>query len=499
MDNKDLNLFEELFAISNLFEIIGIFNIIYIILINLIPKLYSLNIFKKKKDRKKKQKILLISFITIITCWIPYFLSFFPGTLSLDSLGELNMIINNFSNVTDHHTVLHILFIAIPYKIGFAMFGTITSGIVLSTITQMILLAYIFAYFITFLYERNISKNILIIILLFYAILPMNGYYSIVMWKDVMFAGSLLLLTIETIKIIEKQKENKLNFKNLISFIPISLLCIFFRNNAIYMYAILAIITLIIFKKHFKLFLSIFFIVFSTYIIIKGPILNYLNISKSASAEYIAMPLQQIGRMAYKNVNFTDKERKLINNLLPTEIMASVYNPYVVDAIKFNKNYNISAFDNNKGKYFKLWINLVKENPEIAIEAYSASTLGYWYPGVKYWSVMDYIPENEYGITLKPILPEPLTYTIKALSSKEIPIINMQWSIGLGIWLMLLFSILTIKKNKLPAIYPFIPSIGIWITLMIASPVFGEFRYVYCIFVCLPLLALCPYLKLKTK
>ena len=75
----------------------------------------------------------------------------------------------------------------------------------------------------------------------------------------------------------------------------------------------------------------------------------------------------------------------------------------------------------------------------------------------------------------------------------------MEWSIGLVFWVILIFAMMSIRKNKLYGIYPFIPIIGIWITMMIASPVFGEFRYVYGAYTCLPLLMLCPYLLNKFK
>ena len=115
-------------------------------------------------------------------------------------------------------------------------------------------------------------------------------------------------------------------------------------------------------KKHIKIFGVAFFIVFSIYLIIKKPVFNYLNITKSSSAEYIGMPLQQVGRMAFKNVKFTEDEKELINELMPLEVMAVSYNPRLSDGIKFNENYNSAIFDNNKLEYLKLYLKLVKIN-----------------------------------------------------------------------------------------------------------------------------------------
>lgn len=497
MNSKDISIFSALFSVKSFFSLIGTFNLIYLLLTYIFPKLVSYKMKNKQSIIKKKWIIFIISFLVIITCWLPYFLSYYPGILSPDSLSELGTVINNFTTISDHHPVLHILFIAIPYNIGKSIFGTVTMGVALSTILQMSIMSLIFSSFIVFLYNRKVNDFILLIVLLFYALMPMHGYYSITMWKDVIFGGLLLLLTMETIKVIEKANSDSINIKSIISFIIVSLLCIFFRNNAIYMYILLAIFTIFMFKKYYKTFIISFLIVFGTYFIVKGPIFDYFNVEKSSSAEYIGMPLQQVGRMAFKNIEFNKNEKKLIDELIPLETLSTTYNPVTSDGIKFNKEYNVTAFDSNKSDYFKLWLNLVIKHPDIAIEAYTISTLGYWYPGVQYWSVSTVIEENNFNLHMYPKIPDYIRAIFPKLESREMPIFNIQWSIGFCFWTLLIFGIVAFKKNKWNALYPYIPIFGIWLTMMIASPVFGEFRYVYGAFTCLPLLMLCPFFKLK--
>lgn len=177
------------------------------------------------------------------------------------------------------------MFVAIPYKIVFGITNNVTISVAAVTLTQMIVMASIFSSLIVFLRNRKVKDKILFAILAYYAILPMHGYYSIVMWKDVIFSGLLLLLTMELVKIIEKQNNNKLNFKQLISFIIVSIFCVFFRNNAIYMYFLLAIATFIFFRKYYKIFIPAFVIVFGVYYTVKGPVFEALNITKSSSSE----------------------------------------------------------------------------------------------------------------------------------------------------------------------------------------------------------------------
>lgn len=497
--NTKVDIFRIFFTFKNFIYIVGIFNLLYIVLTNIMPKLYSYSIKKGKSIFKSKKFMLIICFLIIMLCWMPYFLSFYPGNLSPDSISELTTVINNFANASDHHPIIHILFIAIPYKIVFGITNNMTISVAAVTLTQMFIMSLIFSSLIVFLHNRKVNDKILFVILVYYAILPMHGYYSVVMWKDVIFSGLLLLLTMELVKIIEKQKNNKLNFKQLISFIIVSIFCVFFRNNAIYMYFLLAIATFIFFRKYYKIFISAFVIVFGVYYIIKGPVFEALNITKSSSSEYIGMPLQQIGRMAYKDVKFTKKEKETLNKLMPLKEMKKAYNPIISDGIKFNSYYNSNVFDENKGEYLKLWLGLIKKYPSIALEAYSISTLGYWYPGVSYGSVCYGIVENDYGLKNDPKLGNQVQYFLFDIEKRGVPILNIEWSIGLCFWLILVFAILTVKKIGKKALYIYVPVFGIWLTMMAASPVYAEFRYVYGAFTCLPLLMLIPYMNFKSN
>lgn len=499
MYSTNIGIFRTFFELKNFVYIVGIFNLLFIIFTNIMPKLYFYSTNSEKSLFKNKKVMFLVCFLIIILCWMPYFLSFYPGNLSPDSISELTTVINNFANASDHHPIIHILFIAIPYKIVFGITNNMTYSVAAVTLLQMVIMASIFSSLIVFLHNRKIKDKILFIILAYYSLLPMHGYYSIVMWKDVIFSGLLLLLTMELIKLIEKSNNKTLNFKQLFGFIIVSILCVFFRNNAIYMYFILAIATFIFFKKYFKIFIPAFIIIFCIYYTIKGPIFNVLNIKKSSSAEYIGIPIQQIGRMTYKDAYFTKEEKDLLNKLMPIEEMAKAYNPIISDGIKFNPNYNSEVFDENKIDYFKLWLNLIRKYPTIALEAYSISTLGYWYPGVSYNSVCFGIIENDYGLKNDSKLGNKVLNFIYDIEKRGVPILNMQWSIGLCFWLILIFAILAVKRKNKKMIYIYIPIFGIWLTMMLASPVYAEFRYVYGAFTCLPLLMLIPYMNFKVN
>ena len=292
------------------------------------------------------------------------------------------------------------------------------------------------------------------------------------------------IVYIECIHAIEK---HKITVKNSYSFILVSILVVFTRNNAIYMYLVLSFFTIITFRKQLKAIIPMLIIVFGTYLVTKGPVYKALNVQTSSSAEYIAIPLQQIGRMAYKNIKFTTEEENKINKLIPVETLKEVYNPDIVDPIKFHKNYDAAEFEKDKLGYLKLWSSLCIKHPKTAVEAYLISTIGYWYPGTEgFVTTMD-IENNSLGIKNSSIIPQGIRNYTSKIQSIRIPLLGFSYCIGFCIWIIGVTAYLIYKKYNRRQLYFIAPVFGVWLTMLIATPVASEFRYVYCAYLCLPI------------
>lgn len=478
--------FHLLTSLLSVYTVCYIFGLGYLVFI-MITILYQSKFIQEKITNPldcSNKKIFLISFCVIIICWCPFFLTYYPGLLTGDSIAQLNIILGNFHKLSDHHPLIHTFFMAIPYNIGFFISNSKTFAVSCITMTQMIIMALIYAYFITYLKNRKISKTILYIIIGIYAVIPVFGFYSITLWKDILFSGLFLLFVIELAKILEKEK---IIFKDLISFIVISILMILFRSNALYLYIFSVPFILFTFRKYFKpVFISIC-IVLLVYFSIKGPIFQMMGVTKSSSAEYLAIPLQQIGRMAYKEDSFSKKEKKQLSKLMRIEDMKMAYDPIIVDGIKFHPNFDISYFNDHKSEYLLLWMNLVKKHPNTAIEAYLCSTLGYWYPNFNYWSVAKGVDPNDIGLKTYSKTPNLFTSFFEKYKSHDLPIVGMAWSIGLCFWFILYCAVICYLNKSHKYLLLYVPILGLWLTMMVASPVAGEFRYVFAAFTTLPL------------
>ena len=490
MYSKTDSLVEMLFSMQTIAILLGTFPVFYIVLMKLLSLLDNIVIEKKEK---RINKLFIKTMLCMFLLWLPYFIFYVPGFLTSDSISQISQII--FGNYNNHHPIAHTLLELVPFKLGMILTNNTIIATSMITITQMLIMSAIFSYLIKFLYERNVNKKILMIIFCYYAILPVNALYSLSLWKDVVFAGLITLLTIELFKMLEYKK---ITIEKMVRLGTICLLSMLFRHNALYMMFLLAIVLIIVFRKQLKYILPTLIIVFSIYYIINIPILNALNINRSESIEYIAIPLQQLGRIAYKDGNISEKEKKELAKVISVDKMKELYNPRIVDFIKFDESFNMDYLNKHKLKYLKLYFNIIMKNKNIAFESYFTSTLGYWYPNVDYWTVITEVQDNPYGIKSINIIPKKQKeYISTLLVTKSIPLYNFIWSIGLYVWLVFFAIGHCIYKKEYKKLIIYIPVIGIWLSLLVAAPTFAEFRYMYSFVTTLPILILLPKMKIK--
>ena len=86
-----------------------------------------------------------------------------------------------------------------------------------------------------------------------------------------------------------------------------------------------------------------------------------------------------------------------------------------------------------------------------------------------------------------PKIQSRLLLNLRDASEKSnIPVISLLFSIGFIFWLVLFLITYLIYKKRYMYIIVFAPFLFLWLTLL-ASPVAGEFRYAYSMFICFPI------------
>lgn len=483
-----------IFSIMSLFKLLiifcGLFVFFYYVFNYFFSHVKSVNLLVKN-DRFSPNKVFFACWVLIFLLWLPYFLRFFPGIMTMDSRVQLSYIEEViFKN---NHPFVQTWFEGGIYNLGKLLFNNSNLAMGFYTLIQMLILSAIFAYAVRFLYKYKFKPIIVVLVLLAYGLLPQFTIYSVTIWKDVLFGGAMLLLLIT---LAEMTLSEHLKFSNMLLFILACLMILFFRNNGVYILMVCFPFWVYCFRKKIKIILPVLVGLFAVYFVVTGPIYNYLKVEKPDSVESLAIPLQQVGRVIASDGEMNKNEKEYLQSIFNFAEIKDIYSPYIVDPVK--NHANRVELSNTKNQFFSVWLTLFLKNPDTYIEAYLSQTLGYWYPSVKYWTVGSPYRDsyNIYNINL---LPNFLTKVIDSMYSTDYSLSVLCWGIGLG-FLMLLLSVVIsyirkIEKEKYIAW--FIPFFGLWLTMMLASPVYAEYRYVYGLFTSLPIIILMPFLKNK--
>jgi len=431
--------------------------------------------------------------LVIFIAYLPYLLYYYPGSVLIDSTIQIMQGLNDIE-LTTHHPPIHTAIITLCLKLGHVLSGSYNFGAFIYTLLQTLTTCFLFSFSLYYMARKGVPKLIRVISLLFYALCPTISFLTITMYKDIPFALSLLILTICMTEIVTNSENFlKHKFRIIITVIAVFLVAIF-RNNGLYA-VILTIPLLMVMLKKYKIKVGAIFVSgILLCLIVTGPIYNLFNIGKGSSKEAFSVILQQFARITkYEENRLTAEEKEAIYKYLPVDNIAELYNPVFADPIKSSAS--DQAFNEDKITLFKTYIKLAIKYPIHTISSFICNSFGYYYPNTLGWGVYTGVNEEcftnngvDYGIKKSPLVQITILDKVNEfVNSRNIPIISMFLSIGFLFWLVLFGIVYCIYRKKYNIIITYIPLLCMWITIL-ASPVFGEPRYVYGLFTCLPLL-----------
>lgn len=461
-----------------------------------------LNTPGKEPSMHSKRIVFLWSGLLIFACWLPYFLMLYPGDITADSISELNQAVKD-EPLSNHHPIVHTMMIRICYNLGFALFHDETKAVATYSVIQMLFMAFGFAYLIETMYKYRVKKLPIFCVLFCFCFLSYHGVYSVAMWKDIMFGFFVLTFTTTLWRVLmyDLRGEKKLPIREPIMLFLTGIGVCLFRSNGMYAY-IMMLVFLIIFCIKCKKFviMSVTCAALIVAAVVKGPVYNSLNITPPDTIEGLAIPQQMISAVVSHERELTDEQRELIERVLSLEDIRSCYSPNSADPVKLaiRDRGDQEYLAEHKGEYLKLWMQLGAKYPSDYVIAFVYSTIGYWLPDVRNWVYAgEFRWDNFETLRKKPLISEENVQFLDRLRNSYTVyyVLGLFWSIALEVWVALFMMGVTFVKRKPRMLLLYLPIFGVWGTLLLAAPVFAEFRYTYSIFCTVPLLCIVPFVS----
>lgn len=493
VDNLLISKKEILMLMCKLEVCFTIITALTVIIIPQIPK--WIEKIKNKKENKfftANKKSFIIVAIIIFIAYLPYLLYYYPGNVLIDSTVQIMQGMGDWQ-LTNHHPAIHTGIITMCIKFGHLLTNDYNFGAFLYTLMQTIITCLIFSFTIYYMARKKVPKLVRILSLIFYALCPTISFLTITMYKDIPFALAMLALTICMVELATNSERFIKNKKRVVITIIFIFLVSIFRNNGLYAMILSLPIIVILIKKYRIKVATMFIVGITMCLVVTGPIYNLIGVEKGSSKEAFSVILQQFARITkYKNEELTQEEKDAIHKYLPVDNLAELYNPVFSDPVKHQ--FSDETFEKDKVTIIKTYIELAFKYPGHTIASLICNSFGYYYPNTLGWGVYTGVNEEcftdngiDYGIKEQPLIQIKLLDKINEfVNTRNIPIISMFLSIGFLFWIFVFCIIYSIYRKKYKLLIMYIPVLCMWLTIL-ASPVFGEPRYVYSLFTCLPL------------
>jgi hypothetical protein len=449
---------------------------------------------KKKKgttteflENISDKKFRIIMFAIIFTCYIPVILACF-SVLSPDSWSSVGQS-TGVTPLSNANPLIFTALVSIFINIGL-WFGSLEFGTLLFSIAQSAILAMIFAQIIVWMRREKISKIAIIATLVFYAILPINAFAGVIMWKDILFAGFGLLLLLFLRQLYLEKNRFFTNKKQIIYFVLFAFLFCIWRNNGVYAYILFLILAIAI---NYKTFLKTKYL-----LLLLAPVLLYIiymtfisTITKptSQSDAMLSIPLQQVARtVKYHEKSISSQDKETLNEILLFNQLGQKYNPNLSDPVK--GLLDTEAYNANREKYMNLWFKLYMEHKKTYVAAFLYNTYGYVYPFYTSTTITDVVIDNAsppnaqkgYSDSAYKNGGKIVAAKYRDLLTSLAPFMH---NVGFYTCIILLGAYISIIKKRKELVGVFVVLFCLFVTTIL-GPVNGEFRYLYLFVIATP-------------
>lgn len=432
----------------------------------------------------------IIISIIILVCWIPALLASYPGVFGYDSIYQLYSM-GPGGTLTSDHPILHTFYLYGCITFGQSVLGSEAKGLLVYSITQMLMMAAAFGYTCRFIAKRGAPVLIQLLIIVFFALWPVNAIFSVSVTKDVLYAAALLLLVLFTIDMIQDKAGFFSSWKRMLRYVVTAFLMMALRNNGIYMLFVFTPFLVIGLRKYWKRAALICIACILSYMVYTGPVYNMLHVSPGNIREAMSTPIQQLARAAnYSRGDLTDEEYKQICYYIPEEYL-SEYRSAISDPVK--RRFITSRFKEDSAAFIKLWINVGIKCPGVYLDAFLANNYGYWYPDMVYPDPPAWHPYIEFKnspprdgfLFIEEDAKFPMLQKFYQLigyngAHQYAPAISMFFSPGFAFWMLFMCMMLFLYYKKYDKLMPPLLLFLLWGTLLLSPVVL--LRYAYPIF-----------------
>ena len=456
---------------------------------------------RKKEGILHGNRSFLMTMAALFLCWFPYFVAYYPGFILGDSCSSLRQALK-MDDLSNHYPVMYTLFIRFCLSIG-NVFGSLTFGCAIYTLLQMVFLSYALARSIQWLCGHGLPWQGGALLTVFFGLTPFFGQISIAMWKDPVFSASLLLWTLLLLDHVYPQRRKEENKKGihphsidwtflLKNSILLLLICLS-RNNGIYLAlfcALVFIITSLLCAKKKRRITGLKEAAAGTLSlvilcsVITGPVYTAAGVEPTEKVEQVGVMMNQMARTVALSGKMSDRDRAFMKKLLPLKKYRKAYRPCVVDLLKWDEDFDGDYLNKHPGEFYRTYFSMGIKNPRSYFQAWELLTFGYWAPNQ--WELFHDGGNLGKGGLGSIGMDEKLNRRIHPVyigeKYKTGLRVYFDWNgtmpaLGSVCWILLFALLIVVIRREWTLMMALMPSMALFLTLLLASPYYYWQRY----------------------
>lgn len=434
------------------------------------------------------------------------YLTYFPGIFGYD-IDQQTWQITGSVPWNNHHPVLHTLIWKVFYDLE-KVTGVRYIALVSYSVVQMAVVLFTTWGVLRFVQKQN-HPILTLLASLYYICMPTLAIFSMITTKDVYFACVLtwLMITIFSFPYEEKHEAVKIASGGIIA---LAYLACMLRNNMVY--ALVFAIVLYLLTKQSKRLIAGLVIAVALAMTTMNLVYPALGIAPSETHEALSVPIQQIGRAFYVNDAYmaardakqtklaagernplTPEQEALVREYIPD---IELYNPRNADKLK--TFFNDERYQQNKGEFWKLYLEIGLSHPLEYVDAFLTLHVNYWYIlaepvdpiSKRVYIETDGIYMPEYPVEKALLLPNLFSFyeNIADFNTENMvrPVIHLLFAISTPFVVLFLIVYDVIRRKRKKGVLILAPYLGLYLTYLLGP--LSNFRYVYPFFLAMPLL-----------
>ena len=442
-------------------------------------------------------KLMFIYAGIVFLALLPLFLINFPGTMTVDSFNQLSQA-RGLTPLHDHHPWVHTLIIKLFYNIGYSLSNNVTVGIAAFILAQMLLVSLGLGFTAETLASLGSGRMGAVIVIAGFILFPYHAAFTITMWKDILFALGVLIITILLYK--ELVAGIRPGVADSLLFVLSSLAVCLVRHNGFYAYILCALIfafRAIVNRRSSDAYVGknartaiLTLVSILICLIINGPVKSGLNVQNGDFGHELAIPLQQIARVVQLNGDISDEELEELARVNSIEYIVNNYEPGGADnMIQWLVAGDSDYVKNNKGRFLKLYLSLGLKNPNAYIMAFIDQTKGYYTTMMPEQTAYYGILPNGDNLDNYPIFGAGVRIKINEILSKlqdVLPVYAIFYSPGACLLILILMIGIEKVRGRRSMLLVFLPQLCLTLTVLIATPLVADLRYAYALMLSMP-------------